>query len=85
MALLGVVPIDRVDGAVGAVLEVDGEVFLVGRVEDVLAMAAGQVGGVAWSEDLAVELVTVERDSLAARCRIWCWAMRANHSLSWLR
>ncbi len=47
MALLRVLPVDGVDGAVGAVFKIDGEVLFVVGVEGVLAVAAAEVGGVA--------------------------------------
>ena len=60
MTLLGVVPVDGVDGAVGSVFEIDREILFIGCVKLVLAVAAGEVGRVTGGEDFAVELVTVK-------------------------
>ena len=60
MTLLGVVPVDGVDGAVGSVFEIDCEILFIGCVKLVLAVAAGEVGGVTGGENFAVELVPVK-------------------------
>jgi len=60
VTLLGVVPVDGVDGAVGSVFEIDREILFIGCVKLVLAVAAGEVGRVTGGEDFAVELVTVK-------------------------
>ena len=44
VALLGVVPVDGVDGTIGPVFEIDGEILFIGCVKLVLAVAAGEIG-----------------------------------------
>lgn len=60
VALLGVVPVDGVDCAIGPVFEIDCEILFIGCVKLVLAVAAGEVGGVTGGEDFTVELVPVK-------------------------
>jgi hypothetical protein len=60
VAVLGVAPVDRIDGAVGAVLQVDRQVGGVGREEHVVAGVERLVGRALAHVDLVVDLVAVQ-------------------------
>lgn len=60
MAVLLVVPVDDVNGAVGAVLEIDGDVFGIGAERHVASGVDGVEAGAFAEIDLLVDLVAVE-------------------------
>ena len=60
VAVLGVGPVDEIDGAVGAGLEIDGDVVGGGAVEEVVARVESLVSAAGADHVLLIDLMAVE-------------------------